>query len=390
MYKITSALIFALLLFVSPAVAADHGDAPALAVDQGSDIGDVYAFLDPADNTKLVLAMTFHGFIVPGEAVNFGFFDSTANYRFELETTDDAKSDLGIDISFSKRTATSTPQTATIKLPGKDKFSALTTLPNLSSSPATQTVTTSTSGVKFFAGEVDDPFFFDIPAFARFAASVRAGTPDATILNRGRDSFAGYNIMAIVLSIPVANLKLKTGMTTIGVEGLTQRHVETKFRGKTISSKGAFYTVDRLGNPGLNVLVNPYGRKDQYNLSKTTDDAKGKFADDIIASLQSLGTDSDHINALAGIYITKGDFLHLNITTANTGNGGGDNSGAGFPNGRRFKDDVVDTFLTVVANGTTLGDSVSANDVPLSNTFPFLAPPQQPRDNGVLDDNTRN
>ena len=41
-----------------------------------------------------------------------------------------------------------------------------------------QTITTDpTSGVKFFAGEVDDPFFFDIPGFSRFRASVRLSPP---------------------------------------------------------------------------------------------------------------------------------------------------------------------------------------------------------------------
>lgn len=390
MHKIITTLLFSMLIIAVPVMAADHGDAPALAVDQGLDIGDVYAFLDPADNTQLVIAMTFHGFIVPGEAVNFGFFDHTANYRFEFETTGDGKSDAGLDVSFSKRTGTTVPQTATVRLQGKGKFTAPTTLPNLSSAPATQVVTTSSSGIKFFAGEVDDPFFFDIPGFARFAASVRAGAPDTGLLARGRDSFAGYNILAIALSIPVSNLKFKSGVTTLGVQGLTQRHAQIISKGKGPVAKGKFFTVDRLGNPGLNVLVNPYAIKDRYNYAKTTDDAKGKFAADIIASLKSLGANTDSVNALAGIYVSKGDFLHLSIGTANSGNGGGDNTGAGFPNGRRFKDDVVDTFLTVVANGTTLGDSVNANDLPLANTFPFMAPPQQPRASGEIDDNTRN
>ena len=37
-----------------------------------------------------------------------------------------------------------------------------------------------------------------------------------------------------------------------------------------------------------------------------------------------------------------------------------------------------------------VGDNVNANDVPLGNSFPFFAPPQQPRGIGVIDDNTRN
>ena len=54
--------------------------------------------------------------------------------------------------------------------------------------------------------------------------------------------------------------------------------------------------------------------------------------------------------------------------------------GAGFPNGRRVTDDVVDIALRVVAGilvdsqryGLLLGDGVNANDVPLQETFPYV------------------
>ena len=55
------------------------------------------------------------------------------------------------------------------------------------------------SGVSFFAGLTDDPFYFDIVGFNRFVASVLAENPDVTALQRARDSFAGYNIHMIVL-----------------------------------------------------------------------------------------------------------------------------------------------------------------------------------------------
>ena len=87
--------------------------------------------------------------------------------------------------------------------------------------------------------------------------------------------------------------------------------------------------------------------------------------------------------------MVKGDFLRLNFSSANTGTGGGNNAGAGFPNGRRLRDDVIDTILFFIANQNTLGDNVNANDVPFRDTFPFLAAPQQPRASGT-DDNTRN
>jgi hypothetical protein len=52
--------------------------------------------------------------------------------------------------------------------------------------------------------------------------------------------------------------------------------------------------------------------------------------------------------------------------------------------------DVIDTILTVIANGTTPGDNVKANDVPSRDQFPFLAAPHQPLPAEIIDDNTRN
>ena len=55
------------LWFPSMVRAADHGDAPNIDNDAGADIADVFAFLDPNDNTKVVIIGTVHGFIVPGD-----------------------------------------------------------------------------------------------------------------------------------------------------------------------------------------------------------------------------------------------------------------------------------------------------------------------------------
>src|SRR5262245_7854130 len=62
--------------------AADHGDAPLTAHDLGADLNDVYFFKDPTDNSRVILIMTVHGFIVPGENSNFGIFDPALRYRF--------------------------------------------------------------------------------------------------------------------------------------------------------------------------------------------------------------------------------------------------------------------------------------------------------------------
>ena len=72
--------------------------------------------------------------------------------------------------------------------------------------------------------------------------------------------------------------------------------------------------------------------------------------------------------------------MRVNTTIPNTGPGGGNNAGAGFPNGRRPGDDVIDTTLAIVTNGAvTSSDNVDDDTGNLRrNVFPFLAPPIQP------------
>jgi hypothetical protein len=229
----------------------------------------------------------------------------------------------------------------------------------------------------FFAGEIDDPFFFDIPGFNRFIASVLAGTPDFTQLQRGRDTFAGYNTLGIALSLPVS-LFGTVENNVIGIHARTAR-LDTQRQ------------LDRQGIPAINVALVPFPRKDAYNRASTEDDVNGVFENDIVGTLQALGTSQNGIDLVRELAIDNGDFLRLNLIVPNTGVDGGANPQAAFPNGRRLRDDVIDTILNVVTNGViTTGDNVSSNERNLRDAFPFVARTHQPFPPGTLDDRTRN
>jgi len=382
-------------LATNSARAADHGDAPNIDNDAGADIADVFAFLDPNDNTRVIIIGTVHGFIVPGEAGNFAAFDPLVQYRFDIEQTGDAKADSSITLRFSERTASTAPQTATITLAMKghktSSYTAPTTAATLAGTPNPQVLTRNRKNkVEFFAGEVDDPFFFDIPAFQRFVASVAAGSPDPSKFSRGRDSFAGYNVLGIAFSFPVDLIRGAADNNVIGVEFITSRRTQQPaIKSGGFTSKGDWRQVDRMGNPAVNVALIPFGKKSLYNASTPQEDAKGKFASDIIATLKFLGTDDAHISALANVAVLKGDYIRLDLTKPNTGPMGGTNAGAAYPNGRRLADDTIDIILTIIANGAALGDNVNASETPPQDEFPFLALPHQPLDSGV-DDGTRN
>ena len=388
-------LLIAISVILTPAVridAADHGDAPFTAHEVSADLNDLYLFRDPNDNSRVVLIMSVNNFIVPGENSNFGIFDASLRYRFEIENTGDFRPDTAIDVRFTSRVAVggvTQPQIATINLPGGRSFTAPSTnSSNTADVAPTPVVTTDqASGVMFFAGLVDDPFFFDIPAFGRFNASIRAGAPNPGVFSRGRDSFAGYNVMAIALSVPIS--LIRGSGNEIGVIMETQRRSPLLFNTITENAfgNGPWVNVDRMGNPGVNVALVPFNSKNAYNAANPTDDAKGRFAPGIVGILQNFyGTDSTSIGILAGVAVTRGDILRLDITVPNTGT----NPEAAFPNGRRLTDDVIDTLLFLINNRKPLGDNVNANELPFRSTFPFLAGSHQPRVPGTTDDATRN
>src|SRR5262245_18911636 len=377
-----------------PVIGADHAESTSVAGDPGADLAHVFAFLDPNDNSKVILALDVEGFVVPSELLNLSFFAPDVLYRFEIENTGDAKPDLVIDVSFSPQTSRSAPQIATIKLPHGRKFTAPTTVQTQAPTANPFVVTTDPiSGVSFFAGLTDDPFFFDIVGFNRFVESVLGGSPDPTQLQRGRDSFAGYNIHMIALSVPASLLRGPAG-NVIGVNGVTLRQKQThRMESGEVKTSGKFVQVDRMATPAVNTALIPFPRKNEYNAATPEDDAAGAFADSIVGTLTALGTNATNIGILANVAVVHGDYLRLNLAAPNQSLGVSehifDPGYAGFPNGRRPGDDTIDTLLYFITNQTILtGDDVNSNDVPLGSTFPFFAPPQQPRASGVIDDNT--
>jgi hypothetical protein len=222
-----------------------------------------------------------------------------------------------------------------------------------------------------------------------------AGAPDVTRLQRARDSFSGYNIHMIALSVPASLLRGNSDV--IGVNGVTLKNQNLSINPMdgTITGTGPLVQIDRMATPVLNTVFIPFPRKNEYNSSTPQDDANGRFAADIVSIAQRLGVTQTNIDIFANLAIVRGDYLRLNLTTPNSSLGDGEDvtapGFAGFPNGRRPGDDTIDTALFFVTNQATprIGDGVPANDRRFLSTFPFFAPPHQPLENPQVD-NTQN
>ncbi len=376
--------------------ASDHIDSPIITQDRGSDLADTFAFLDPNDNSKVILIMSTQAFVVSGEHFGMAIFDHNIRYRFEIENTGDAKPDQFVDVNYSPGLGRVTPQTATIELPNGKKFTAPTTVSDQEyKAPEFVVTNNSENNVVFYAGVADDPFFLDDTGANRTVASaiMNPGNPNTKLLSErgGRDTYAGFNTLITALSVPASMLKGKGNV--IGINAVTQRRERQKIgKNNLIEGDGDWITVDRDGGPLVNNGLIPPPRKDEYNAASTEDDAKGRFKEDIVKSLKAFNTDDAHIAMLAKAAVEKGDILRLDLTVPNKGAGGGNNRDGGFGKmgGRRLQDDVVDMTFTIINNGKPLGDKVDGNDVPFLNQFPFVAKPTQPFPSGSgPDDKTR-
>jgi len=299
------------------------------------------------------------------------------------------------------------------------------------------TYNTNLPDVKVFAGTTDDPFWIDLGAAfdtLNLRSAVNGGvlTPgqDASQQNFASDTVSGYSVNSIAIELPVAMLT-RTGAVepatstaaTIGVWAATSRPRLTVRRAPLpATSSGIFSQIQRLGNPLINELLIGVGFKDRFSMDQPKNDSQfaSFFLDPTLARILNAATGGavaipapprndllplvTYAPPIAAPGTPAGpiaDMLRLNTGVEPTAPGsvsrlgllGGD--AAGYPNGRRLADDVVDISLRVVAGvlipafnvapNNRLGDGVNVNDAPYRTIFPYLADAPSGRDRRHLD-----
>jgi len=281
------------------------------------------------------------------------------------------------------------------------------------------------NGGRVFAGQRDEGFYIDVGGvFDTLKLKSIAATG-------GVDATAGFNVNSIAIEVPIEELtrngRVPSSPTAsnavIGVWATASRQRITVIRSDFSSDDdpilaGQFRQVSRLGSPLVNELIIPLKLKDRFNSSTPQDDSQ--FAQFVTSpqlaqllsavfgvsvppaprnDLVSIFATGIPVNSVTGpnytTFLSDGrphEMLRLNVGIAPSASPsrlgllGGDV--AGFPNGRRVFDDVVDIALRAVAGGTpftpatnvspnnALGDGVANNDVPFLTRFPYLGTPQ--------------
>ncbi len=399
--------------------ASSHREAPLISQDPSADNTDLYAFRSPDKPDTVTIMSNWIPGEDPGAGPNWYTFSPSARYDLYVDRNGDGKPDVTWQFRFKAGTPTAflggTQQEYTVTKVAGGKTTVvgrgLATPPdNIGprSTPnyhdlAVKGVHSLTDGTTVFAGQRDDAFFGDIGAAFDLVA-IRHGT-GAT--GGGKDFFAGYAVHAIALQVPVA--MLDNSSHVIGIWAATDRPSAQVAKGKP-----GLVQVSRLGNPLVNELLIPTELKDKWNATTPDKDKQfeqyystpilaallnklypqfGPFQEkdraDIVSVLGT-GLKSPNLNYTGP---TFADELRLNLSiapTAAVGKGnrlgvlGGDL--AGYPNGRRLEDDVIDISEravggALIGHSLPLGDGVDANDVPLQSSFPYEPDPFSGFDN---------
>jgi hypothetical protein len=442
------------LLFLLPAAAAlgsSHREAPGISKDPVADNTDVYFFVDPLDPSRVVLIANWIPLEEPAGGPNFSHFGEDIRYEFNIDADGDAMEDVVYRLQFTRHVQNtntflqntgpvgSNPSDpnqnvyytySLVKCAGPSPNQSLcaTLGTDLVEAPNDPGPKSFPNGYHFdpypvdddtlvFAGPRADPFFVDLGMIFDLV-NFRPGTLPGN-KGGGTNSLAGYNVHAIALSVPIAQLTKNGSLPTdptdpnavISMWSSTWRRQTTTLQsnGSVPVGTGTWMQVSRLGNPLINEVVIPLGLKDQFNATPPYEDLAnyGTYVlnpelPGILNALFNISVPPTPRNDL--LVLVQGipgvnqrpnevisDQLRLNVAIPPTpaasinplGVIAGDN--AGYPNGRRLQDDVVDIALRVVAGvlipdfnispNNALGDGVDGPDVPYLASFPYVADP---------------
>jgi len=408
------------------ATASSHREAPLISEDPSADNTDTYAFRSPDKPDTVTIISNWIAGEDPAAGPNWYTFSPSARYDVYADKNGDGKPDISWYFRFKTGAPTAflgnTQQTYTVTRVenGKSRVvgSGLLTPPdNIGprSTPNYHSLATAQihqlgDGSTVFAGQRDDGFFADVGAVFDLVA-IRNGT-GAT--GGGKDFLAGYAVHAIALQVPLSQLD-NGSSHVVGIWSATDRpKVTVAVKKNKVKKSTQWAQVSRLGNPLINELLIPTQLKDHWNATSPDKDKQfmqyystsilagllnqlypqfGPFKEtdrqDLVAVLGT-GLQTPNLNFTGG---TFADEIRLNLSIAPTapvgqGNRLGviDGDLAGYPNGRRLEDDVVDISERVVGgvligHSLPLGDGVDSNDVPFMTSFPYEADPFSGFDN---------
>ena len=331
--SLTSSLLILTFGLVPVTNGADHLDSPRVSQNGAVDITDIYAFSTPTGNKSVfIIGVNPGAGVLENSGTTFG---SNVDYLLKIDTNGDLRPDVTYKWRFG---APNNMGVQSLKLWKNGTLVA---------SGSTGSDANVAGGGRTTGDLFDDPFFFDLEAFK--GAVLGSGNGRSFCDGNEENFFLGLNLNGIVLRVP--NSQIGGNNHPIGVWATTERRVG----GKVIQ-------MDQMGRPAINTVFNnaqahKYDRE-LFNRTQPAEMVKAGFRDSAEEVLTSLGAADPA--GLAAVLIPD----VLTYQTSNT---------AGFLNGRRLANDVIDAELGLVTNNGITSDCVG-NDSAFPGSWPYLAP----------------
>ena len=227
---VARAAMATIALWALAVLSADHAESPATDADPAADIADVFIFPSRESASKLVGAITFGGRPAPRSRIDFSFYcDPRVLYTLHIDRADASGAFDNIpDVSIQARVARNRAGQCGVQLenvPGAG---------GTFSGPIEQVFATP-SGLKAYAGQRNDPFFFDAQGLAALYASFATPGQNGDLAGAfgigtrpRRDSFGLRNVSVIVFDMDLnvlAPRKPDGSRPQLRVWGVTSRLV---------------------------------------------------------------------------------------------------------------------------------------------------------------------
>ena len=180
-------------------IAADHIDAPHVS-GTSSDIADFYAF-QGEDANNLVFVIDVQGLLAPGQPTTQAIFDEDVLLEINIDNDNDFVEDLVIQAIKRDTTMYFFGPVAPSQTGLNSDIDDTTLSGSVAISTTTDIRTGSENGMQFFAGPREDPFFFDFNTYNEVISGAATG-----FNNPGTDTFAGTNVLSIVVEVPKSML----------------------------------------------------------------------------------------------------------------------------------------------------------------------------------------
>lgn len=376
---------------------SDHFSGPRAIAGPAADICDLYAFPSPERSDRLVLVLN----VLP-RATSDSHFSDAIVYRFRLRPITIAGVGGATAFPFAGEDQ-ELVFTCQFETPGQGAAGGAPVQEGWCVAPSGETARfrvqdeqgSSRDGLRVYAGLRADPFFLDVPAIMESQNTGRLAFKAV-----GTNTLMGLNVLSIVVETDYRPWLSSGRGPLFAVVGETVVAGKLPIRIERIGRpeiKNAIMSMKQFDQVNRDLEVRDlYNLEDVFHMSKDYGGAYRARLHANLALFDRLDGKTDWPLGQDGVHplteLLLADYLVVDVTRPYAADSffeieqatlrGRTHQTCG---GRSLKDDAMDTLFTLLVNagnGARVSDGVDRPQTPVSDAFPYLAPPTSiPSDN---------